>query len=211
MRHITGNCEYEVAGEHDAVHGTMVMTLVLGSSGHSIRHYTPRLCNVGNKNGVPSKRAFIQNHGIFKCEDCAHAHNTLGLSIITVKSVYATTLWSEEELILMESSGGNEYTRKVLGAHIPHYWRRRIKLNIKSTIVERMMCIRLEPACSHNLWNYAVISGPLLKVSECALTGLETHHNKTNPFGLVQLHWYHRLSRNNSKYREQGVATMKKS
>jgi len=107
------------------------------------------------------RRAFIQCHGVFVCKDCAFAHNMLGRSITTVKSVYATTQWSEDEIYAMEQSGGNIHAKLILQRHLPDRLRDIFTLHDRSTREERVMFVRAK----YDLWAFMFPKGPLHRMS----------------------------------------------
>ena len=108
------------------------------------------------------RRAFIQKHGVFTCKDCAFAHNILGRRITTVKSVYVTTSWSEEELTIMETCGGNLYSKHILGAHAPPRWKEHFSINGNSSIEERIMYVKAK----YELFGFLYPVGPFSRISK---------------------------------------------
>ena len=130
-----------------------------GSAG-AATHHTPT--TRGTKDQLQLPRVFVQEHGVFICKNCAHAHNIMGRGITTVKSVFDSTPWSEEEIYIMETRGGNLFSKEVLEAHLPPYWKKRLTLHEKSSFEVRTMYVKAK----YYLLAFMFPIGPLSRVSK---------------------------------------------
>jgi hypothetical protein len=81
---------------------------------------------------------FLGGHGVFICKACARAHQYLGSTVTTVKSVKDFSLWSLEQVRFLEQGGGNNCANSIYEGFIPESWQKR-KPSSNSSLEERLV------------------------------------------------------------------------